>query len=40
VRSPSFVNLGAFEAMAVGHLIADAIVLLGTIDITLGEVDR
>jgi len=40
VRSPSFVNLGAFEAMAVGHLVADAIVLLGTIDITLGEVDR
>ncbi len=39
-RTASFVNLGAFEAMAVGHLVADAIVLLGTIDITLGEVDR
>jgi NADH:ubiquinone oxidoreductase subunit D len=40
VRSPSFVNLGALEAMTVGHLLADAIVLLGSIDITLGEVDR
>jgi NADH-quinone oxidoreductase subunit C/D len=40
VRSPSFVNLGALEAMSVGHLLADAIVILGSMDITLGEVDR
>jgi NADH:ubiquinone oxidoreductase subunit D len=40
VRSPCFVNLGALETMAVGHLLADAIVILGTIDITMGEVDR
>ena len=40
VRSPSFINLGALEKMSVGHLLADAIVILGTIDITLGEVDR
>jgi NADH:ubiquinone oxidoreductase subunit D/NADH:ubiquinone oxidoreductase subunit C len=40
VRSPSFVNLGALEAMTVGHLLADAVVVLGSVDITLGEVDR
>jgi NADH-quinone oxidoreductase subunit C/D len=40
VRSPCFVNLGALEAMTVGHYFADAIVILGSIDITLGEVDR
>ena len=40
VRSPCFVNLGALEAMSVGHLLADAIVVLGSIDITMGEVDR
>jgi NADH-quinone oxidoreductase subunit C/D len=40
VRSPCFVNLGAMEAMSVGHLLADAIIILGSIDITLGEVDR
>jgi NADH-quinone oxidoreductase subunit C/D len=40
VRSPCFVNLGALEDMSVGHLLADAIVMLGSIDITLGEVDR
>ncbi len=40
VRSPSFVNLGALESMMVGHLLADTVVILGSIDITLGEVDR
>jgi NADH:ubiquinone oxidoreductase subunit D len=40
VRSPCFVNLGALEKMCVGHLLADAIVVLGTVDIVLGEVDR
>jgi NADH-quinone oxidoreductase subunit C/D len=40
VRSPCFVNLGALEAMSVGHLLADAIVILGSIDLTMGEVDR
>jgi NADH:ubiquinone oxidoreductase subunit D len=40
VRSSCFVNLGALEAMSVGHLLADAIVIFGTIDTTMGEVDR
>jgi NADH:ubiquinone oxidoreductase subunit D len=40
VRSECLINLTALEAMSVGHLLADAIVILGSIDITLGEVDR
>ncbi|MGC9334775.1 MAG: NADH-quinone oxidoreductase subunit D [Anaerolineae bacterium] len=40
VRSECLINLGALEAMSLGHLLADAIVILGSIDITLGEVDR
>jgi NADH/F420H2 dehydrogenase subunit C len=40
VRAPSFVNLSAFNEMAVGHKIADLVVVLGAIDIVLGEVDR
>jgi len=40
IRSPSFVNLTALETMALGHKIADLVVILGSIDITLGEVDR
>ncbi|NLE75980.1 MAG: NADH-quinone oxidoreductase subunit D [Chloroflexi bacterium] len=40
VRSPSLINLGTLEAMSVGHKIADLVVILGSVDITLGEVDR
>ncbi len=40
IRSPSFINLTALEEMCIGHKVADIIVILGSIDIVLGEVDR
>lgn len=40
VRSPSFINLGALNEMAVGHKIADLIAILGSVDVVMGEVDR
>ena len=40
VRSPSFINLGSLNEMAVGHKIADLIVILGSHDVVMGEVDR
>lgn len=40
VRAPSFVNLTVLEEMCVGNYIADAVAILGSIDIVLGEVDR
>ena len=40
VRAPSFVNLTLLEEMCMGHLVADVMVILGSIDIVLGEVDR
>jgi NADH-quinone oxidoreductase subunit C/D len=40
VRTPSFVNLGVLSYLAQGHKIADIVAILGSIDITLGEVDR
>jgi len=40
VRSPSFINLNALGPMCVGYKVADAVVILGAIDIVLGEVDR
>ena len=40
VRPPSFINLTILEDMCVGHKIADAVVILGSVDIVLGEVDR
>jgi NADH-quinone oxidoreductase subunit D/NADH-quinone oxidoreductase subunit C/D len=40
VRAPSFINLTSMAEMSHGGKIADAVVILGSIDIVLGEVDR
>jgi len=40
VRAPSFINLTALSEMCRGNKIADAVIILGSIDIILGEVDR
>ena len=40
VRGPSFVNIFATDTLARGHLLSDLIVIIGSIDIVLGEVDR
>jgi NADH-quinone oxidoreductase subunit D len=40
VRAPSFSNLAALPHMVRGELIADVVAVIGSIDITLGDVDR
>jgi NADH:ubiquinone oxidoreductase subunit D len=40
IRAPSFINLGVLSKLVVGHKVADAVVILGSIDIVMGEVDR
>jgi NADH dehydrogenase I D subunit len=40
IRAPSFINLSAIPKMTTGHMIADVIACIGTIDIVLGECDR
>jgi NADH-quinone oxidoreductase subunit D len=40
MRPPSFINLTVLEDMCLGHRIADTVVILGSVDIVLGEVDR
>ena len=40
VRAPSFSNLSALPHMVRGELIADVVAVIGSIDITLGDVDR
>jgi NADH:ubiquinone oxidoreductase subunit D len=40
IRSPSYINLTPLKLMSVGVTIADAIVILGSVDIVVGEVDR
>jgi NADH-quinone oxidoreductase subunit D len=40
VRSPSFCNLSLINLISKGSMIADLVVILGTFDIVLGEIDR
>ena len=40
VRAPSFINLTSLAPMCRGEKVADVVVILGAIDIVLGEVDR
>jgi NADH:ubiquinone oxidoreductase subunit D len=40
IRSTSLMNLGPLSMMARGMKIADIVSILGSIDLTLGEVDR
>ena len=40
IRPPSFVNLQALDRMVRGHLVADVVAIIGTLDTVLGEVDR
>ena len=40
IRAPSFVHLQGLEKLIRGHLIPDAVAVIGSIDIVFGEVDR
>jgi len=40
VRAPSFINVTAMAEMCRGYKVADAVAVLGSIDIVLGETDR
>ena len=40
VRPPSLINLTVLEDMALGQNVADVVLIFGSVDIILGEVDR
>ena len=40
IRPPGFVHLAAMNELTRGHMLADAVAVLGTLDIVFGEVDR
>jgi len=40
IRAPGYAHLAGFDEMARGHMIADAVAIIGTQDIVFGEIDR
>ncbi|SOE48277.1 NADH-ubiquinone oxidoreductase chain D [plant metagenome] len=40
IRAPGFAHLQSLDEMARGHMIADAVTIIGTQDIVFGEIDR
>ena len=39
-RAPGFAHLSALDEMSRGHMLADAVAIIGTLDIVFGEIDR
>ena len=40
IRAPGFPLLAAMDEMVKGHMIADVVAIIGTMDIVFGEIDR
>jgi NADH-quinone oxidoreductase subunit D len=40
IRAPGFPHLAAMDEMGKGHMISDAVAIIGSMDIVFGEVDR
>jgi len=40
IRAPGFAHLAALDELSRGHMIADAVAVIGTMDIVFGEIDR
>ena len=40
IRAPGFSHLAALDELARGHMLADVVALIGTLDLVFGEVDR
>ncbi len=40
LRAPGFAHLAALDEMGKGHMIADAVTIIGTMDLVFGEIDR
>ena len=40
ISAPSFRHLQAIDKLSRGHMLADAVAIIGSLDIVFGEIDR
>jgi NADH-quinone oxidoreductase subunit D len=40
IRAPGYPHLQAMEFLSKGHMLADSVGILGSLDIVFGEIDR
>ncbi|MCW8945964.1 MAG: NADH-quinone oxidoreductase subunit D, partial [Sedimenticola sp.] len=40
IRAPGFAHLAAMDEMVSGHMLADVVAVIGTMDVVFGEIDR
>ena len=40
IRSPGYAHLQAMEVLSKGHMLADAVAIIGSLDVVFGEIDR
>ena len=40
IRAPGFAHLAAMDEMTKGHMLADVVAVIGTMDVVFGEIDR
>ena len=40
IRAPGYVHLSALDMMSRGHMLADTVAIIGSLDIVFGEIDR
>jgi len=40
IRSPGYVHLAAMDHLCKGHLLADSVAVIGSLDVVFGEIDR
>jgi NADH-quinone oxidoreductase subunit D len=40
IRAPGYVHISAMDEMTRGHMLADVVTIIGTMDVVFGEIDR
>jgi len=40
IRAPGFAHMAAMDEMSRGHMLADVVTIIGTMDVVFGEIDR